>query len=114
MAKDRIKCVLICSSAADALAVQNQLVIDLAARSVFDSVLLTDEDGLTVLCNARLNLSAEALSLYEGIIAHWTSGPLRNRILASSRVSKHICPHDEAVWYNCRTHPSAAYVEAIK
>jgi hypothetical protein len=112
MSKHRVQCLLVAGNSADALTVRSSLETDLAGRDVFDSGL--EVDALAVLCHARFELPADAGAFYDRIVDLWTSGTLRNRILAGSRASRHVCPHDEAAWYNCRDDARAAYTETVK
>ena len=118
MPKARLRCELLVPSQADGLTVQSALTTDLLGKVLFsaDRPLTVEQNeakNWTVACDLRFNVAAECDDVFDKIQTRWSSGALKAKILAASRVSRHLCPHElpPEQWYTCR---DASFTEVVK
>ena len=112
--KERLDFSLLVGGAPDGDTLRTAVLSDLTGKDVFSAdfpaeVITLEKDVLAVRGDYRLNLPAEAQSLYDKIVARWTSGALKAKILAGSQCKRHLCYHDEKPWRAC-----VVVAEAIK
>lgn len=120
MAKARIIVGLLVGSDADAVTVRDAIAQFLTDKDKFAvdaaPVVSQDETGVWhVRADVRFNVRLDAENWKSDIQAKWSGSALANRILPGSRVSFHMCPHEqpESTWSSCRD-LTWEYAEAVK
>lgn len=108
MAKRRVKIELLVSSQADGQTIASAITSAIAGKSLFaqDAPIAVeqDENGTwRVVASIRFNVLSDADAWLNDVKSKWTSGALKNKILAGSAVSIHNCNHDESEknWISC-------------
>lgn len=103
----RVQMQLICPSEADAVTVRDAVVTKLATkplRVTHSDATVRFRQQWQVLADVSFQLRVDADDVYADVQAEWAGGGLRNRILAGSTATLHVCPHDEAPpWPDCRS-----------
>lgn len=100
MARDRVMVYLICGSASDAdqirLALQTKLTTKLTSK--YNASLTSFQAKPTewwIIVDVSFPGRVDAVDVRDDIVNKWTSGSLRNKILAGSKVTVHTCSHDD-------------------
>jgi hypothetical protein len=104
----RVQFRLICPSESDAIQVRDVILDKLATKPVqvtHSDVQAVFKETWLVVGDVSFQLRADADDVYQDTQAKWGGGQLRNRILAGSTVSLHVCSHAQGEpppWENCR------------
>lgn len=111
MARERVIVTLLCTSQSDAEQVHTNLQEKLAPKQLFAKyttalhVELVRPTTWGVVVSVSFMDRLNAVDIRDTVVNRWTSGSLRNKILAGSEVSVHTCSHDDGEpppHQNCR------------
>lgn len=106
----RVQFQLVCPVESDAAQVRDAIAQKLATKSQFvihSAVAVTGSGSAwQVLGDVSFQVRADANDVFQDTQAKWAAGGLRNRILAGSTATLHVCPHaggEPPPWPSCRT-----------
>lgn len=105
----RVQLRLICPSEADAVTVRDAVAAKLVTkplRVTHSDVTVVFKEQWLVVGDVSFQLRMDADDVYSDVQGKWGGGALRNRILAGSTATLHVCPHEDGEpppWPDCRS-----------